>query len=143
MTNPQWYERFNTKVDVEEAIRLTRQYKVLLEYVAQELHQKTFASLTSDELQAVRTDAEERYIAYACLRQSGAQYANLKMDLQNDYTTGDNRYPKKSQQTLHLLDKYRKTTVSKANQSEGSSFAQKGGKGTVKGPIGGKRATTS
>jgi hypothetical protein len=34
-----------------------------------------------------------------------------------------------SQQTLHLLDKYSKTAVSKANQSEGSSFAQKGGKG--------------
>jgi hypothetical protein len=95
--------------------------------VAQELHQKTFASLTNDEQQAVRADAEKRYIAHAFLRQSGAQHANLKMDLQNDYTTGDNRYPKNCQQTLHLLDKYSKTTVSKANQS--SSLAQKGGKG--------------
>jgi hypothetical protein len=74
--------------------------------VAQELHQKTFACLTNDEQQAVRADAEERYIAYDFLRQSGAQHANLKMDLQNDYTTGDNRYPKNRQQTLHLLDKY-------------------------------------
>jgi hypothetical protein len=39
MTNPQWYERFNTKVDVGEAIGVTRQHKVLLEYVAQEVHQ--------------------------------------------------------------------------------------------------------
>jgi hypothetical protein len=51
------------------------------------------------------------------------------MDLQNDYTTDDNLYPKHRQQTLHLMDKYSKTTVPKANQSEGSSFAQKGGKG--------------
>jgi hypothetical protein len=131
MTNPQWYERFNTKVDVGEAIGVTRQHKVLLEYVAQEVHQKAFSSLTSDEQQVVRTVAEERYIAFAFLKQSGAQHANLKVDLQNDYTTGDNRYPKNRQQTLHLLDKYSKTTVSKANQSEGSSFAQKGGKGKI------------
>jgi hypothetical protein len=128
MTNPQWYDRFNTKVDVGEAIGVTREKKVLLEYVAQELHQKTFVSLTRDEQHAVRTDAEERYIAYAFLRQRGAQHANLKMDLQNDYTTRDNHYPKNRQQTLHLLDRYSKTVVPEAAQSEGGSFAQKGGR---------------
>jgi hypothetical protein len=35
LSNPQWYERFNTKVDVSEAIGVTRQHKVLLDYVAQ------------------------------------------------------------------------------------------------------------
>jgi hypothetical protein len=35
LSNPQWYERFSTKVDVSGAIRVTRQHKVLLEYVAQ------------------------------------------------------------------------------------------------------------
>jgi hypothetical protein len=35
LSNPQWYERFNTKVDVSEAIGLTRQHKVLLDYVDQ------------------------------------------------------------------------------------------------------------
>ena len=37
LSNPQWYERFNTKVDVSAAIGVTRQHKVLLEYVAMEL----------------------------------------------------------------------------------------------------------
>jgi hypothetical protein len=86
LSNPQWYERFNTKVDVGEAIRVTRQHKVLLEYVAQELHQQGFTSLSATDQQVVRTDAQERCIAYAFLRQSGAQHAHLKMDLQNDYT---------------------------------------------------------
>jgi hypothetical protein len=36
LSNPQWYERFNTKVDVSGAIGVTLQHKVLLEYVAQE-----------------------------------------------------------------------------------------------------------
>jgi hypothetical protein len=76
MSNPQWYERFNAKVDVGEAIEVTRQHKVLLENVAQELHQQAVASLSDPEQQAVRTDFEERYIAYAFLRQSGAQHAN-------------------------------------------------------------------
>jgi hypothetical protein len=43
------------------------------------------------------------------------------VDLQNDFTTGDNRYPKNRQQTLHLLDKYSKTAVARTTQSEGSS----------------------
>ena len=51
----------------------------------------------------VRDDAEERYISYEFLRQSCNQHGNLKQDLQNDFTTSDNRYPKNRQQTLHLL----------------------------------------
>ena len=45
LTNPQWYERFNTKVDVGTSIGVTRQHKVLLEYVAIELHHQDFATL--------------------------------------------------------------------------------------------------
>jgi hypothetical protein len=116
MSNPQWYERFNTRVNVAEAIGVTRQHKVLLEYVAQEIHQQDFTSLTAKDQQGVRTDAQERYIAFAFLRQSGAQHAQLKTDLQNDYTTGDNRYPKNRQQTLHLLDKYSKSITPQATE---------------------------
>jgi hypothetical protein len=50
--------------------------------------------------------------------------------LQNDFTTGNNRYPKNFQQTLHLLDKYSKTVFPKVTQSEGTSFAQKGVRGS-------------
>ena len=72
----------------------------------------------------VRNDAEERYISYVFLRQSGTQHANLKEDLQNGFTTGDNRYPKTRQETLHLLDKCSKVAAPKAIVSEGASFAQ-------------------
>jgi hypothetical protein len=77
----------------------------------------------------VQDDAEERYVSYAFLRQSGTHYGNLKVDLQNDFTTGENRYTNNRQQTLHLLDKYSKTVVAKVKQSEGTSFSQKGGRG--------------
>jgi hypothetical protein len=130
LSNPQWYERFNTKVYVSEAIGVTRQHKVLLDYVAQESYTKYFEGLGVTEQKLVRDDAEERYVSYDFLQQSGIQHGNLKVDLQNDFTTGDNRYPMNHQQTLHLLDKYSKTMVPKVTQSEGTSFAQKGGRGS-------------
>jgi hypothetical protein len=129
LSNPQLYERFNTKVDISGAIGVTRQHKVLLEYVAQESYARAFTDLGPVEQQLVRDDAEERYVSYAVLHQSGTQHINLKVDLMNDLITGDNRYPKNRQQTLHLLDKYSKTVVAKVTHSEGTSFAQKGGRG--------------
>jgi hypothetical protein len=129
LSNPQWYERLNTKIDVSGAIGVTHQHKVLLEYVAQESYTRAFTDLGTVEQQLLRDDAEERYISYAFLRKSGTHHVNLKVDLQKDFNTGDNRYPKNRQQTLHLLDKYSKTVVAKVTHSEGTSFAQKGGRG--------------
>ena len=128
MSNPQWYERFDTKVDAIEAIGMTRQHKVLFEYVAQELHTQTFFSLTEAEQIVVCEDTEDHYLSYAFLRQSGIQHGNLEVNLQNYFTAGYNRYPKNRQQTLHLLDKYSKTAVQRTTQSEGTVFVQ-GGKG--------------
>jgi hypothetical protein len=126
MSNLQWYKKFNTKVDVGLAISVTQQHKVPLEYVAQENHTLTFAALSAEQKQAVREDAEECYISYAFLRQSGAQHGNLKVNLRNNFTTDSNQYPKTHQQMLHLLNKYSKiVVVPKMTSSEGSSFAKK------------------
>jgi hypothetical protein len=57
MNNPQWYKCFNTKVDVGDAIGVTRQHKSLLKHVAQEQSVGTtvvtFASLTTDQQDVV------------------------------------------------------------------------------------------
>jgi hypothetical protein len=126
LSNPQWYEHFNSKVDVGDAIGVTRQHKVLLEYVAQELHSQAFWDLASAEQLLVRDEDEELYISDAFLRQSGTQHGNLKVDLQNDFTTCDNRYPNNRQQNLHLLDKYSKIVVAHATHFEDTSFSQRG-----------------
>jgi hypothetical protein len=105
MSNPQWNEKFNTKVDVRSAIGITQQHKVLLEYVAQENHTLAFTALSDEQKQPVCEDAKEHYISYAFLHQSGAQHGNLKVDLRNGFTIGSNQYPKTHQQTLHLLNK--------------------------------------
>jgi hypothetical protein len=135
LSNPNLHERFNTKVDVGEAIGVTRQHKVLLEYVAQELHTQDFADLGDVEHHVVRDDTKERYVSYNLLQQSGTQNGNLKVNLQNDFTTRYNCYPKNCQHTLHLLDKYSKTVVDPATQSEGNSFAQRSGREVDSGKI--------
>jgi hypothetical protein len=77
----------------------------------------------------VRDNVEDRFVSYAFLRQSGTRHGSLKVNLQNYFTTRDTRYPKNHQQTLQLLDKYSKTVVARVTQSEGTSFAQKIGRG--------------
>jgi hypothetical protein len=128
LSNKQWSERFNTKVDVGDAIGVTHHQKVLLEYVAQELHNQAIGDLSAVEQLLVRDEAEEHLVSYAFLSQSRTQHGKLNVDLQNDFTTGDNRYPKNRQQTLNLLDKYSKTLVARATPSESTSFAQRGGR---------------
>jgi hypothetical protein len=82
-----------------------RQHKVLLENVAQETHTSALVDLGAAEKMLVRDDAKERYFSYAFLQKNGNQHGNLKVDLQNEFATGGNHYPKNRQQTLHLLDK--------------------------------------
>ena len=96
--------------------------------MAQDLYTQTFSALKEAEQLVVREDAKERYLSYDFLRQSGTQHGNLKLDLQNDFTTGDNQYPKNRQKTLHLLDKYIKTVLQRTTQSEETAFL-KGGRG--------------
>jgi hypothetical protein len=136
LSNEQWYERFNTRIDVETAIGVTRQHKVLLDHVAHgTIHGSTFEkhadgiSQTIAEQAAIREKAEERYLSYVFLRQSGKQHNKLKVDLQNDFTTEDDRYPKNRQVTLHLLDKYSKSVVAQAPISEGTAFTRRGSQG--------------
>jgi hypothetical protein len=128
ITNEQWYERFNTRIDVGSAIGVTRQHHILLEHVASE-SATTFDAMSAADQFETRQKAEERYLSYIFFRQSGKQHNKLKVDLQNDFTTGDDRYPKNHQLTLHLLEKYSKSIiVSPTTTSEGTSFAQQGGR---------------
>jgi hypothetical protein len=53
LSNPQWYEQFNTKVDVRDAIGIMRQHKVILEYVAHETHTSAFSDLGTAEQRVV------------------------------------------------------------------------------------------
>ncbi len=72
------------------------------------LHMKhindNFKNLANNQKTDIREDAKEWYLTYFMLQNTVKQDCMLKMDLQNDFMTGDNRYPKTWQATLHLLD---------------------------------------
>ena len=59
MSNPQFYECSNTKVDVSNSIRVTRHRKIVLEYVAQDTHSLDFDSYTEEQQESMRIDTKE------------------------------------------------------------------------------------
>ena len=139
MSNKQWYKRFNTKVDVGTAIGVMRQYQAILDHVASEKTSAIttlFADLSNAKQVKVTGQAEETYLAYFFLQQSGKQHNKLKTDVQNNFTTGDDRYPKNRQAVLHLLDKYSKSAIQPPPISKGTAFAQRGGRGGGRGSEG-------
>ena len=83
-----------------------------------------FDSCMEEQQTDVHIESEKRYFSYALFRYSGTQHSELKVDLQNDFTTGNNIYPKSHPQTLHLLDKHINIAVPKIPASKGSPFAK-------------------
>ncbi len=125
MTNNEFYDRLNTKVDVAEAIGAEFNHKALQEFEASEKNPNVeLKDMTPDDQNKMKEVAHEALLSYLMLLNSGKQHDKLRMDLKNDFTTGNNRYPKTRQQVLHLLDRYTKSTVVKPGVSEGASFAQ-------------------
>ena len=70
MTNNEWYERFNTKVEVAESVGVSFDFETIWEYCAMEAHKPSYALLTSDEQEAVRVSARERFLSYALIKTS-------------------------------------------------------------------------
>jgi hypothetical protein len=87
-------------------------------------------ALSDADQEEVRIKAKELHLSYVFLRQSGKQHNKLKVDLQINFTTGDNRHSKNQHLTLHLLDKHSESSlVNMTMTSKGAVFAQRGDKG--------------
>ena len=63
----------------------------------------------------MKRDTNERYLSYILFRKSGNQHNQLEVDLQNDFTTGYEHYPKNIQGTRMLLERYTKYRVIQHN----------------------------
>jgi hypothetical protein len=86
LTNNEYLDRLNTKIGIADVVGVTRAHPALLEFVAQETHQKDFGDVSQEEQDEVTTDTVERYLTYIFLRQSGKQHAKVRDDLQDSYT---------------------------------------------------------
>ncbi len=74
----------------------------------------------------MRQAAEDQYLAYILLVNSGGQHDHLRKELQNDFTKGSNKYPESCSQTLLFLDRCSKL-ASADSGLQGTEIAQKGG----------------
>jgi hypothetical protein len=125
LPNVTYYDRFNNRVAVGKAIGISKKHKCLSVFVAEEKGLDYDSMSEADKIET-DDDAEERYLAYVMLRQSGKQHSKLKTDLHNLFTTGENKFPTTRPGTLHLLDKHTKQAIVPEPTSEGTSFHQRG-----------------
>jgi hypothetical protein len=125
LTNTQWYQHFNTRYNVARSVRVEFGHKVLWEYCTQLAHSKSYDLLGTTKQATVRQAAEEQYLAYLFLVNSGTQHQLLWKELRNDFTKGSNKYPEKCPQALLFLDRYSKSTPVDSGL-QGTAFAQKG-----------------
>ncbi len=100
---------------------------MLWEYCAQLAHSRGYDSLGTSEQATIRQAAEDRYLAYLLLVNSGAQHELLQKELQNDLTKGSDKYPENCPQTVLFLDRYSRSIPADGG-SHGTAFAQKAGK---------------
>ena len=110
-TNEQYYEKFNTRFDVGEDIGITRQHRLIMEYTAQETilnFLMTSVQMKNGGRKVYRGKVSLVYF----LRKSVNQHNKLRVDFQNYFTIGDDRYPKNIQGNLIILAKYTKSSVS-------------------------------
>ncbi len=126
LSNTQWYERFNTCQDIAHSVGVELGHKVLWEYCAQSKHSMSYDVLGSTNQAAMRQAAEDQYLAYILLLNSGGQHDHLRKELQNNFTKGSNKYPENCSQTLLFLDRYSKSAPVDSGL-QGTAFAQKGG----------------
>ena len=92
-SNYAYYDRFNTKCDVADAIGINlRDHSILHEWVTQEYHPgDDFEDLTDVQQLAVRKNSKDKYLSYMMVRQSNSSSAKLRAILSNAYATGDDK----------------------------------------------------
>ena len=93
--NVQWYERFNTRYKVAKLVGAEFNcFEVLWDYCANLISPgSSFNDLDFDDQKKSKEMAEERYLAYIFIQNSGSHHETLRRELQNDYTKGSDRYP--------------------------------------------------
>jgi hypothetical protein len=86
----------------------------------------SYKALGTTDQAAICQAAEDQYLAYILLVNSGGQHDYHRKELQNNFTKGSNKYPENCSQTLLFLDRYLKLAPVDSG-SQGTVFTQKGG----------------
>ncbi len=105
LTSTEWYERFNTKVEVAESVSCVFANNKTLTYCSELEYKLPYSQLTNADKLVVTNLSRDRFIAYGMLKMSSNAHNKIKSDLSGDFTKGSDNYPTTPQQSLLLLDK--------------------------------------
>ncbi len=109
LSNNEWYDQFNTKVEVAKSVGVSFDFEKIWDYCALEAHKAAYTLLQPDKQEAVRVSARERFLSNALIKMSNSKHDKIKDDLLDDYTKGSDNYPQTRLQALMLMDHYSKT----------------------------------
>jgi hypothetical protein len=104
-------------------------HEIIWKYEAKKVYGAEIDSLDPSTQAECKNTARERLFAYIMLRQSNKTNSKLKTDLHDDFSKGQDNYPKTRSETLRLLDVHTKTSIDTrvALASEATTFAQRRG----------------
>ena len=142
MSNAQWYERFNTQVDVAESVGVEfNMFRSMWDYCINNRGWSDYDTLTPDEQKTIRLESKERLFAYLLIKNSSgtSTHDTVRNNLQEAYIAKRDEYPTSRSDAIGLLNKYDEKKVPTTVASEGTAFAQKGKKTPSSGKKGGQQ----
>ena len=77
LSNAAFMEKLNTRFDVAKSVGVDFGWHNLWEHCAKQTHKKSYDMLTIGEMEEVREDAEERYLAYLMIHNSSSLHETL------------------------------------------------------------------
>jgi len=78
LTKNEWYDWFNTKVEVAESVGVNFNFKKIWEYCAQQFYKAAYTTLQPDKQEAVRVSARERFLLCALIKTSNSKHDKIK-----------------------------------------------------------------
>ena len=121
-SNAQYYQRFNTRVDVSRAVGVNWVHEGVTKHLAQELFKKDLHQLSTDEFKEVRDKASEQLLSYIFIDNSS--HTPLKLSLKNGFATGHEDYPDNRTDALRMLNNFSQPPQPSQEVSQGASFGQ-------------------
>jgi hypothetical protein len=139
MSHADWYDKFNTRINVAVSVGMSFQHTAILEYALKRepnISAASYEDLDDSDKESIQKASVERLLAYIFISQS--KESRVKDSLQQDYSKGIDMYPATRLDALRMLNTFSSKPKTSTGKSEGTSFSQKGSNGKTQHPRGGK-----
>ncbi|MGL6130279.1 MAG: hypothetical protein ACRCZ9_01525, partial [Fusobacteriaceae bacterium] len=141
MSNAEWYEKFNTRVDVAESVGVKfDSFEYLWQYCIERKGLDNYNKLNPDQQSIIRLESKERLLGYLLIKNSSPTtlHDTIRNNLLDSFIARRDEYPENRYEAITILNRYDDRKIVNKVPSEGTAFAQKGKKGNPKEKKGGK-----